>query len=250
MGDDHLLRLPLDHPLEGEAGLLFVTQEAQAQVEGRLAVRVRHSGQPNQPPVNAAELLGLEVLYQVRQYQGACLAVEEDDLFHESAAAEDELVDVLRPCLLRPIPEVCVEGNVDVLGCGPLAHARRCPSLRLRISPLPGCYVGVVDLIGRDEVPDRSEGVELETQTVIKLGWGPHEQVAAGEADDHSGWERHRTAREGHPNYGTVDHPEVLADRLEGVERLIEFHGQSILAHSPSEMERTTLPRNILGQFI
>jgi hypothetical protein len=110
--------------------------------------------------------------------------------------------------------------------------------------------VSVVDLVGRDEVPDRSEGVELGTQIVIELGRGPHEQVTAGEADDdHAGWERHRTAREGHPNHGTVDHPKVLADRLEDLEGLVEFHGQTILALSPSEMEPTTLLRSILDPF-
>src|SRR5919112_4458257 len=57
----------------------------------------------HQPRVEEAHLIRLEVLDVIRQYKSARLGVEEDDLLHEAAAAEDELVEVGAPRLLGPV---------------------------------------------------------------------------------------------------------------------------------------------------
>jgi hypothetical protein len=77
----------------------------------------------------------------------------------------------------------------------------------------------------------RSQRVDLSPQSVVWLGWGPQEEVSVSEPEDHhAGRKWHRTAREGHPDNGAVDHPEVLAYRLEGVYGLVKLHDQSIPA--------------------
>src|SRR5918998_1666270 len=77
----------------------------------------------------------------------------------------------------------------------------------------------------------RSQRVDLGPQSVFWLRRGPQEEVSVGEPEDHhAGRKWHRTAREGHPDYGAVDHPEVLTYRLEGVYGLVELHDHSIPA--------------------
>jgi hypothetical protein len=89
--------------------------------------------------------------------------------------------------------------------------------------------MSVVDLVGRDQVAHRSQRVDLGSQPVVWLSGGPQEEVPVREPDDyHAGRERHQTAREGHPDDGAVDYPEVLAHRLEGVYGLVELHDQSM----------------------
>src|SRR5215212_9732776 len=70
---------------------------------GGLAVGVHDTAQPHQPRVEEAHLIRLEVLDEIRQYKSARLGVEEDDLLHEAAAAEDQLVEVPAPRLLGPV---------------------------------------------------------------------------------------------------------------------------------------------------
>src|SRR5918994_6120985 len=109
VGHDHLLGLPGDHLLQGGAALLLAAQERQPDFGGGLAVGVHDTAQPHQPRVEEAHLIRLEVLDVIRQYKGARLAVEEDDLLHEAAAAEDELVEVPAPCLFGLVYEVPIE---------------------------------------------------------------------------------------------------------------------------------------------
>lgn len=118
----------------------------------------------------------------------------------------------------------------DALGRGPLLRPRRSPGRGLRVGTFPGGDVSVVGLVGRDEVPNRAQGVNLRKQPVVGFGRGSQEQVAAVEAhDDHAGREGYRAASEvGHPEDRPVDHPKALADRLEHVEGLVELHVQRI----------------------
>src|SRR5215204_842000 len=62
VGHDHLLGSPGEHPLEGGPRLLLAPQESQPKIDWRLPVRVRRARKAHQPPVDAADLLGLEVL--------------------------------------------------------------------------------------------------------------------------------------------------------------------------------------------
>src|SRR5918993_3700196 len=79
VGHDHLLGPPGEHPLEGGAGLLLAPQERQPKVDWRLPVRIRRARKAHQPPVGA-DLLGLEVLDQVREDYGSRSTVEKYDL--------------------------------------------------------------------------------------------------------------------------------------------------------------------------
>jgi hypothetical protein len=75
--------------------------------------------------------------------------------------------------------------------------------------------VHVVELVWRDQVPDRTQCVDPFAQPFVGFGGGPQEEFPAGEPnDDRAGRERHGADREGHLDDGTVDDPEVLADRL------------------------------------
>ena len=91
--------------------------------------------------------------------------------------------------------------------------------------------MSVVDLVGRDQVAHRSQGVDLGAQPAVRLRRGPQEEVPVREpGDHHAGRERDRNPEVGHAYHRPVRHPETLAHRLEGVYGLVEFHGQSIPA--------------------
>src|SRR5215212_2242378 len=74
VGHDHLLGSLGEHPLEGGPRLLLAPQESQPKIDWRLPVRVRRARKAHQPPVDAADLLGLEVLEQVREEHSPRLA--------------------------------------------------------------------------------------------------------------------------------------------------------------------------------
>ena len=69
----------------------------------------------------------------------------------------------------------------------------------------------IVELVGRDQVRDRSQRVDLFAQPFVWFGGGPQEEFPVREPDDdHAGRERERAAQEGHPDDRTVNDPEVL----------------------------------------
>src|SRR5215208_4958582 len=125
-------------------------------IDWRLPVRVRRARKAHQPPVDAADLLGLEGLEQVREDHSPRLAVEEDDLLHEPAAAEDKLLKVLAPGRVGLIAQLGLKGDVDALGGGALPCPWRGPRYSIEVEPLPGADVRVVNLVGRDKVLNRA----------------------------------------------------------------------------------------------
>src|SRR5829696_6225090 len=126
-----------------------------AKIDWRLPVRVRRARKAHQPPVDAADLLGLEVLEKVREDHSPRLAVEEDDLLHEPAAAEDKLLKVLAPGRVGLIAQLGLKGYVDALGGGSLPYPWRGPRYSFGVEQLPGADVRVVNLVGRDKVLNR-----------------------------------------------------------------------------------------------
>src|SRR5215217_757217 len=166
-----------------EARPSFLRPKNVSLTSGGLAVGVHDTAEPHQPRVEEANLIRLEVLDVIRQYKGARLAVEEDDLLHEAAAAEDELVEVGAPRLLWPAGEVPIEALLGAPGGGPLPHARGCPRRSLGVGPLPGADMHVVELVGRDQVAHRPQRVDLFSQPFVRLRGGPQEEASAGESD-------------------------------------------------------------------
>jgi hypothetical protein len=112
-----------------------------------------------------------------------------------------------------------------MLGSGSLSYPRRGPSYGLWVSPLPGGDVYVVELVGRDEVPNPTKGVDLRTQSLNKFCGRPQKQLSAPKANDnHASWERDRGSKISHPDKRTIDDPNILAKRLQRVDRLVELH--------------------------
>src|SRR5215204_3625550 len=102
--------------------------------------------------------------------------------------------------------------------------------------------MSVVELVGRDQVAHRPQRVDLFSQPFVRLRGGPQEEASAGESDyNHAGRDRHRAAREGQLDMGSVDRPEVLAHRLEGVYGFVELHGQSLLRHNLKGSGRSSI---------
>jgi hypothetical protein len=82
--------------------------------------------------------------------------VEEDDLLHEPAAAEDKLLKILAPDRVGLIAQLGLKGDVDALGGGSLPYPWRGLRHSFGVEPLPGADVRVVNLVGRDKVLNRA----------------------------------------------------------------------------------------------
>ena len=224
VGQDHPLRMPRHDPREIFAGTLLAADPREAHVERRLAVGIQHAAEPGQPAHAARQFRDLEVLDQVGEDQRGAGAVEEHELLQRAAAAKAKLLDFRVPRGGGGIGEVRIEGDVDALRCRPLAHPRRRPRGGAGITLLPGRDRGVVDLVGRHQVPHRAEGVDRRGQAGVRRDRRVAPQAAIAQP-------HHRHARRkghagpercSHPDDGPVDDPDPWRDRLQRVDRLVQ----------------------------
>src|SRR6185437_3154123 len=127
MRQNYPLRLPRQHPCQASASHISAADESHAHIQRRLAVGIKHTAKPRKPAQGSIQLVRLEVLDQVGQDQRIGAAMIEHSLFHETAAAESQLIKLTGPVWSRPVNQIGIEVNVDVLPGREFPHAWRSP---------------------------------------------------------------------------------------------------------------------------
>jgi hypothetical protein len=85
----------------------------------------------------------------------------EEYKFFEVATGKERLVEFLAPLLRRRRAEVAGKMYIKMPCSCSLAHTRRSPRDGVRICVGPLSYVGVVELVRRDEVADAPQLLKL-----------------------------------------------------------------------------------------
>ena len=148
---------------------------------------------------------GSETLHEVADECRARCAVEEDDLLQEEAPAEDHLVDLAGPRRVGLVAELRVEAEIATL----LREARRRVQARSGKALGPGTEVEVMQLVGRHEVVDGTERLELTRERVVQLNRRPDPQAPVRETHHRHAGGIGKGAQEAHDR--TFSQPQVLA---------------------------------------
>ena len=120
------------------------------------SVRRSHSGELDGRPPRLANFVRLDIYDRVGQDQCLRRQMKKNELL-EIAAREQRLIDVAAPLSRWGKVEVSGKVDVDLSRSGPLTYAGRGPGDRVREGFLPPADMGVVELIGRHEMPNSPE---------------------------------------------------------------------------------------------
>src|SRR5215469_10043041 len=141
------------------------------------SVRRCHSSELDGRPPRLTNPVWFDIYDRVCQDQRLRPQMTENELF-EIAAREQRLIDVAAPLLRWGKVEISGKVDVDLPRSGPLTYAGRGPGDRFREGFLPLADMGVVELIGRHEMPNCPELAELLGQPAIELDRRVKEQLA------------------------------------------------------------------------
>ena len=120
------------------------------------SMRRSHSSELDGRPPRLANPVRLDIYDRVGQDQRLRRQMKENELL-EIAAREQGLIDVAAPLSRWGKVEVSGKVDVDLSRSGPLTYAGRGPGDRFREGFLPLADMGVVELIGRHEMPNSPE---------------------------------------------------------------------------------------------
>ena len=120
------------------------------------SVRRSHSSELDSRPPRLANFVRLDIYDRVGQDQCLRRQMKKNELL-EIAAREQRLIDVAAPLLWRGKVEVSGKVDVDLSRSSSLTYAGRGPGDRFREGFLPLADMGVVELIGRHEMPNSPE---------------------------------------------------------------------------------------------
>ena len=230
MREDDAFRLPGEQLLQACAGGGTVG-EGGTHINRRLAGRVVVASQFHHQLPKAAHFCGFDVFNQVGEDEGTACHMEEVDFTHDAAAAKFGLRNLPCPGGRGGVAKVGVKPHIDAVFRG--AHAGACPGGYLRVARLPGGDVGVMDVVGRDEVAHRAERVHRGKKRVVRRNRRMALEAAVGEADDgHPRGKRRAQDTHVHPGEVAVGNPDIFGDGFQGIERLVERDGDGYMRSS------------------
>src|SRR4030095_9908462 len=123
----------------------------------------------------------------------------EEDEFLEVATRKQRLVQLVTPFVWRVQIEVSPKTDFHVSCSAPSAYARRSPCDGIRKGLQPLSNVGIVELVGGDQMPDSPEVLKLVCKLAIELRRRVKEKIAVRKAHhSHAGGERYRQPDAGH----------------------------------------------------
>ena len=156
MAEHDPLRLPRVNPCSCRLRRSLLEDQRNLHSEEDASVRCCHSSELDGRPPRLTNPGWFDIYDRVGQDQCLRRQMKENELL-EIAAREQRLIDVAAPLLRRGKVEVSGKVDVDVSRSGPLTYAGRGPGDRFREGFLPLADMGVVELIGRNEMPNCPE---------------------------------------------------------------------------------------------
>ena len=193
-----------------------------------------------------AELLRLEILDHVRQHERTARAMEERDLGHVTAMHRQR-VNRPVPGIARSIRRARGSDPRSMSGRRPDPDARRQISHGIRVCIAPLRNPPVVDAVGTDDPFGFTDRGNLLPQLRCQRRRRMDEQLVADADDRHARGKWHPQQRRPELDQGTIDDPQIMAHRLQRVQRRI---GLSIgLCHRTRQRcRRDCVPRRPLDR--
>lgn len=183
---------------------------------GCLAVRVGCSEDLHRPAKQPIANAGrLEVLDEVGQDEGPAGPVKEIHL-SDQCSRHEALSKGVAPRRRRLLATYFADHRPGTFARQPW----RAIALRPRIASRPIAEVGMVKGIGCNQIANRSQPVDCATKAVIPgdRRVDPHLSVRHTH-DRHARRKWQRQSEIVHPDFGTIDDPDIFRERLQGIER-------------------------------
>src|SRR5262249_23684645 len=130
----------------------------------RAAVRPDQAVEVHIDALPATQRRRIESLHEVGKDCGARRAVEEDDLIHDEAAAEDDLVDVRGPRRIRDVAELGEKMQV----AAPARQTRGRVELGVGPRVRPFAEKEMMQLVGRYEMPQVTTLAQCRLQILVE----------------------------------------------------------------------------------
>ena len=163
-------RLPCQHPRQTRAAAAWSLNVARQSA----GVLPSGSAMPASLITPAQKRLGKRAVskFSIKSAESACgFGGGKHGFGHHAAARKRHLFQIGRPLGRGCVAQIAIERHGDALRRHPLAHARACPCGRLRITRFPRGDVGVVDFVGRHQMPHFAQRVDLREQFGRRSGW-------------------------------------------------------------------------------